>query len=88
MQSAWRKAGSRCLPNSGGARIPATVFRNLLFRLLPTSIPFTILGFAVGYVASINSAIAVLNLINVPLSLAGGLIPVRFLPHFVQRITP
>ncbi|MDQ6930738.1 MAG: ABC transporter permease [Candidatus Eremiobacteraeota bacterium] len=74
---------------TGGARIPVTVFLDLLVRLLPASIPFTILGFAVGYLASVNSAIAVLNLINLPLSFASGLfVPVRLLPHFVQSIAP
>ena len=74
---------------TNGAHMQLDVFANMLARLLLGSIPFTILGFAVGYLASINSAIAVLNLINLPLSFASGLfVPLRAMPQFVQHIAP
>ncbi len=74
---------------AGGAHMPVTGFANLLVRLLLGSIPFTILGFAVGYLASLNSAIALLNLINLPLAFASGLfVPLKFLPGFVQSVAP
>ena len=74
---------------TGGAHVSAVTFMNLLVRLLLGSIPFTILGFAIGYLASLNSAIAIINLINLPLAFASGMfIPTKFLPGFVQHITP
>ncbi len=74
---------------TGGAHMPLAMFFTMLLRLLLGSIPFTVLGFAVGYLSSFNSAIAVLNLINLPLSFASGLfVPFKALPHFVQIIAP
>jgi ABC-2 type transport system permease protein len=74
---------------TGGARLSAIMLITLLVRLLLGSIAFTILGFAVGYLSSINSAIGVLNLINLPLSFASGLfVPLPELPPFVQHIAP
>jgi len=74
---------------TNGAHMPLGVFLTMLVRLLLGSIPFTVLGFAVGYLASINSAIAILNLINLPLSFASGLfVPLRAMPPFVQHIAP
>lgn len=61
----------------------------LLASLLLGSIPFTILGFAVGYLAPISSAIGILNLINLPLAFASGLfVPLAMLPPFVRPIAP
>lgn len=74
---------------TNGARMPLPVFLEMAVRLLLGSIPFTILGFAVGYLASINSAIAILNLINLPLSFASGLfVPLHAMPPFVQHLAP
>ena len=74
---------------AGGGRMPFEMYLSMLFRLLLGSIPFTALGFAVGYLASINSSIAILNLINLPLSFASGLfVPIKELPTFVQSIAP
>jgi ABC-2 type transport system permease protein len=74
---------------TGGARPTAIMVITLLVRMLLGSIAFTILGFAVGYLSSINSAIGILNLINLPLSFASGLfVPLPELPPFVQHIAP
>jgi ABC-2 type transport system permease protein len=65
------------------------MFFKLLGYLLLGCIPFIILGFAVGYLASINSAIAALNLINLPLAFASGLfVPLPELPNWVRAIAP
>ena len=61
----------------------------LLARLLIGVFPFITLGFAVGYLAGPNSAVAVLQLINLPMSFASGLfMPVAYLPAFAQKIAP
>ncbi|MDP9018990.1 MAG: ABC transporter permease [Candidatus Eremiobacteraeota bacterium] len=74
---------------TGGAHMPFQMYVAMLIRLLLGSIPFTILGFAVGYLSSINSAIGILNLINLPLSFASGLfVPIKEMPDFVQRVGP
>jgi len=66
-----------------------SMFLNLLGDLLLGCIPFIVLGFAVGYLASINSAIAVLNLINLPLAFASGLfVPLTELPKWVRMVAP
>jgi len=58
-------------------------------RLLLGVFPFITLGFAVGYLAGPNSAIGILNLINLPMAFASGLfMPVSELPHFAQVISP
>lgn len=60
---------------------------SLLFRLLAGSVPFIVLGFAVGYLSSVNSAIGILNLINLPLSFASGLfVPLNLLPSFIRPL--
>lgn len=74
---------------ASGVHVPLPMYFAILLRLLPGSIPFVALGFAVGYMASMNSAIAILNLINLPLAFASGLfMPVQYLPKFVQEIAP
>ncbi len=53
------------------------------------SIPFIGLGFALGYLASPNSAPAVTNLIYLPTAFASGLFfPLHLLPTFLQNIAP
>ncbi|MDQ6781647.1 MAG: ABC transporter permease [Candidatus Eremiobacteraeota bacterium] len=58
-------------------------------RLLLGVFPFITLGFAVGYLAGPNSAIGILNLINLPMAFASGLfMPLGSLPQFAQVISP
>lgn len=74
---------------AGHVHIAAATWVMLLMRLLLGSVPFIVLGFAVGYLSSINSAIGILNLINLPLSFASGLfVPVSMLPSFVRPVAP
>jgi ABC-2 type transport system permease protein len=57
--------------------------------LLLGSLPFALLSLAVGFVASSNAAVAVLNALLFPMTIASGLwIPLDVLPGFVQAIAP
>jgi ABC-2 type transport system permease protein len=57
--------------------------------LLLGSLPFALLSLAVGFVASSNAAVAILNAVLFPMSIASGLwIPPEMLPGFVQAIAP
>jgi ABC-2 type transport system permease protein len=57
--------------------------------LLLGSLPFALLGLAVGFVTSGRAAPAVLNAVFIPSVIAAGLwMPLEILPGFVQRIAP
>jgi ABC-2 type transport system permease protein len=57
--------------------------------LLLGSLPFALLGLAVGFVTSGRAAPAVLNAVFIPSVIAAGLwMPLEVLPTFVQRIAP
>src|SRR5579875_3631035 len=57
--------------------------------LLLGTIPFILLGFGIGSLASPSVAPAVANIIYMPLSFASGLlIPLPSLPGFVQTLAP
>lgn len=57
--------------------------------LLLGSLPFALLGLAVGFVTSGRTAPAVLNAVFIPMAVASGLwLPIEALPTFVQRIAP
>jgi ABC-2 type transport system permease protein len=71
----------------GGARLDAPTWIALFFTLVAGSIPFALLGVTIGYLAPAQSAVAVLNLIYLPMGFMSGLwIPVKFLPKTVQAI--
>ncbi len=74
---------------AAGVHLAAAAWLALTFRLIVGCVPFIALGFAIGYITSPNAAIAIINLIYLPLSFASGLfVPVSQLPHFVQKIAP
>jgi ABC-2 type transport system permease protein len=57
--------------------------------LMVGSLPFALLGLAVGFVTSGRVAPAVLNAVFIPAVIASGLwMPLEALPAFVQRIAP
>lgn len=65
-----------------------TVLRLAGVQLLG-ALPFALIGLAVGFVASSNTAAAVLNALLIPMSVALGLwIPLENLPPFVQHLAP
>jgi ABC-2 type transport system permease protein len=71
----------------GGARIDAHQVAILFLTLVTGTIPFALLGVTIGYVASPQAALAVLNLVYLPMGFLSGLwIPVEFLPNTVQQI--
>jgi ABC-2 type transport system permease protein len=74
---------------TGGVRLGAGQWFGLVWKLLVGSLPLLLLGFAIGFVVSPNSAAAVVNLIGLPMYFASGLFePLRFMPEFVQKIAP
>lgn len=73
----------------GGVRMPDTSWLDLAGRLLAGSIPFIAIGFAIGYWAGPNSAVAVANLVYLLLSFASGLfLPLSLMPGLVQHLAP
>lgn len=74
---------------AGGAHLSTDQWLALFGRSMLCSIPFVGLGFALGYIASPNSAPAVTNLIYLPTAFASGLFfPLDLLPKFLQNIAP
>jgi ABC-2 type transport system permease protein len=74
---------------TAGVRLEALGWITLVARLLIGVFPFITLGFAVGYLAGPNSAVAILQLINLPMSFASGLfVPLAYLPPYVRSIAP
>jgi ABC-2 type transport system permease protein len=73
----------------GGVRMDAFKWFTLSWHLLLGMIPFLLMGFAFGYLSSPNAAVAVVNLIFLPMSFASGIfIPVTQLPDFIQKVSP
>ena len=74
---------------AGGVHLTNSQWVTLTVRAMLCSIPFVGLGFALGYLASPNSAPAVTNLIYLPTAFASGLFfPLHLLPEFLQKIAP
>ena len=74
---------------AGGVSLTTSQWITLGVRSMLCSIPFIGLGFALGYLASPNSAPAVTNLIYLPTAFASGLFfPLRLLPQFLSNIAP
>lgn len=75
--------------SAGGVNLSASQWATLGARSMLCSIPFIGLGFALGYIASPNSAPAVTNLIYLPTAFASGLFfPLQLLPKFLRDIAP
>jgi ABC-2 type transport system permease protein len=72
-----------------GVRLEPKAWFTLAGRLLLGSLPFLMLGFALGYISSPNAAPAVVNLVGLPMYFASGIfIPVSQLPEFIQKVAP
>ena len=72
---------------AGGVRLAPLAWAALGGRLLLGVFPFIALGFAVGYLAGPQSAVAILQLISLPMSFASGLfIPLQELPAWIGRL--
>lgn len=62
---------------------------SLAAALVVGSLPFALIGLAVGSLAKPNGATAVLNAINIPMAIASGLwFPLEMLPDWVAAIAP
>jgi ABC-2 type transport system permease protein len=73
----------------GGVRLSAAELAALTGTLVLGAIPFCALGLAIGYFAGPNSAVAIVNLVFMPMAFASGLwIPVEMLPPVVRSISP
>jgi len=73
----------------GGVHLGLSEWLLLGGSLVLGSIPFATLGFVLGYVATSNSAPAIVNMVAMPMAFLSGLfIPVQFMPKFVQSIAP
>jgi ABC-2 type transport system permease protein len=73
----------------GGVRMPVTQWLTLTISLLLGLLPFTTIGFAIGYWVGPNSAGPIAQFGYFLLSFASGLwIPLTQLPRFVQTIAP
>jgi len=73
----------------GGVHLAPLAWAILIGRLLLGIFPFVTLGFALGYLFGPNSAVAVLQLINLPMSFASGLfIPLANMPPYIQSFAP
>jgi ABC-2 type transport system permease protein len=71
----------------GGARLDAQQLAMLFATLVAGTVPFALLGLTVGYIVSADAAIAVVNLLYLPMGFLSGLwIPIDFLPNTVKQI--
>ncbi|GAB4366231.1 MAG: hypothetical protein OHK0021_09740 [Bryobacter sp.] len=69
----------------GGVTMPASRWAQLAGVLLLGSIPFCMLGLAIGMLAKPNSAPGIVNLIFLPMCFLSGLwLPIAFLPKGIK----
>ncbi len=74
---------------AGHVRMALHEWFMLFISLLAGALPFSTVGFALGYWAGPNSAVPIANLIYLPISFASGLWqPLETLPVFVQKLAP
>lgn len=72
-----------------GISMPVEQWFNLTWQLLLGMIPFICMGFAIGYLSGPSAAVAVVNLIFLPMSFASGIfIPLDNLPSFIKDLGP
>ena len=72
-----------------GISMPVEQWFNLTWQLLLGMIPFICMGFAIGYLSGPSAAVAVVNLIFLPMSFASGIfIPLDNLPSFIKDFAP
>src|SRR5262245_18142812 len=78
-----------CAITQGGVRLPFDVWLKLWAVIMFGCIPFSLFGLFIALVVPPQGAPGIVNLINLPLSFAGGIwMPVELLPKFVQSIAP
>jgi ABC-2 type transport system permease protein len=73
----------------GGVSLSASELVKMLGITIVGAIAFASMGLLMALVVPANAAAGIVNLIYLPMSFLSGLwIPIRFLPHWVQRIAP
>lgn len=73
----------------GGVRLGAGQWLQLLVVLALGSIPFCALGLLIGSLARAQAAVAIVNLVYLPMSALSGLwIPVKMFPEWMQHLAP
>lgn len=73
----------------GNLDASAAVVARLIAVLVLGSMPFALLGVAIGFQASGNATSAILNALIFPMAIASGLwMPLEILPGFIQTIAP
>lgn len=74
---------------AGKVSLPAGQWIGLAAVLVTGALPFGAFGLAIGSWAGPNSAVAVVNVIYLPLAFASGLwVPIQALPRFFQELAP
>jgi ABC-2 type transport system permease protein len=72
-----------------GVRVSLPIWSRLAATLVAGAVPFCALGLAIGYWAGPNSAVGVVNLINLPMAIVSGLwMPIEMLPAFARGVAP
>jgi ABC-2 type transport system permease protein len=78
-----------CGVTLGGVRFAPAVWLNLWAVMVLGCIPFCLGGLIIAFTVPPTGAPGIVNLINLPLSFAGGLwFPVSMMPAFLQAIAP
>ena len=78
-----------CAIGLGHVRLALSAWLNLWAVMMLGSIPFCLLGLMLAFLVPPTGAAAVVNLVNLPLSFAGGFwMPIENLPPVVQTIAP
>ncbi|HVT97868.1 MAG TPA: ABC transporter permease [Acidobacteriaceae bacterium] len=73
----------------GGVTLTVTEALRLAAVVLAGSLPFTAMGLLIALLVPPNAGPGVINLIYLPMSFASGFwMPVNYLPHWLQIITP
>ncbi|WP_374473722.1 ABC transporter permease [Arenimonas sp.] len=71
----------------GGVSLPAVAWLKLLAVLLLGTLPFCAIGLFIGTLAKGEAAVAIVNLVYLPLSLLGGLwLPLKVFPAAMQSL--
>jgi ABC-2 type transport system permease protein len=78
-----------CAVTLGGVHFSPEIWLKLWAVIVLGCVPFCLFGLFIAFVVPPQGAPGIVNLINLPLSFAGGLwMPVEILPKFVQTIAP
>jgi ABC-2 type transport system permease protein len=78
-----------CGVTFGGVRFPVETWIRLWAVIVLGCVPFCLAGLIIAFTVPPTGAPGIVNLINLPLSFAGGLwLPVEMLPSVIRAITP